>query len=185
MVDARLFQALSDSTRLDILALLAGGTINVSRMVARLGYAQPAVSRHLRVLREAQLITDKRKGKEVEYSISPGALAAAAAYLGNLASAEGAAEPGQQLRHEPRQQSRQQSPQQPRERSRHERRTKVPVVGRRRATGSTRPAGNERPPSTERPARQPASRPSGDFAPREGEFVIEPRRKSGLDDFLL
>jgi ArsR family transcriptional regulator len=158
MVDARLFQALSDSTRLDILALLAGGTINVSRMVAHLGCAQPAVSRHLRVLREAQLITAKRKGKEVEYSISPGALAAAAAYLGDLARVEIAAEPRRQ---------------------------------------AVRPAGGTRPPRVRRAkasrgivrrvpkAAQHATERSADFAPREAEFVIEPRRKSGLDDFLL
>ena len=162
MVDARLFQALSDSTRLDILALLARGTINVSRMVAHLGCAQPAVSRHLRVLREAQLITDKRKGKEVEYSINPGELAAAAAYLGNLSKAVSAAEPPPRLR-----------------------RTRPPAVGRRRARASARPAGTVRPPSAARPVEQPRGRPSGDFAPKEGEFVIEPRRKSGLDDFLL
>src|SRR5512137_3187761 len=87
MVDARLFQALSDSTRLNILALLARGTINVSGMVAHLGCAQPAVSRHLRVLREAALIADRRKGKEVEYSLRPEALAAAAEHLEELAKA--------------------------------------------------------------------------------------------------
>ena len=86
MVDAKLFQALSDSTRLDILSLLAAGPINVSRIVAHLGCAQPAVSRHLRVLRETSLIGDRRKGKEVEYSINPEAVATAIAYLQGLSA---------------------------------------------------------------------------------------------------
>jgi DNA-binding transcriptional ArsR family regulator len=161
MVDARLFQALSDPTRLDILALLARGTVNVSRMVAHLGCAQPAVSRHLRVLREAELITDKRKGKEVEYSLNAGALAAAAAYLRELADVEPAAT------------ARQQDVRPARSAGSPRARTKVPVGGRRRAT------------NPERTARQPLTQPPGDFASKEGDFVIGPRRKSGLDDFLL
>ena len=94
MVDAKLFQALSDSTRLDILSLLAAGPINVSRIVAHLGCAQPAVSRHLRVLRETSLIGDRRKGKEVEYSINPDAVATAIAYLKGLSTAGTPTKPG-------------------------------------------------------------------------------------------
>jgi ArsR family transcriptional regulator len=81
MVEARLFQALSDPTRLRILTLLAHEPINVSGMVERLGCAQPAVSRHLRVLRDVALIQDRRMGKEVEYSLNHDQLAEAAGYL--------------------------------------------------------------------------------------------------------
>jgi DNA-binding transcriptional ArsR family regulator len=84
MVEARLFQALSDPTRLGIMGMLAGGPMNVSSMVGRLGSAQPAVSRHLRVLREVGLIRDERKGKEVEYSISPDRVREARVYLEDL-----------------------------------------------------------------------------------------------------
>jgi DNA-binding transcriptional ArsR family regulator len=84
MVEARLFQALSDATRLKILALLAREPMNVSRMVKELGYAQPAVSRHLRVLREVDLIHDTRRGKEVQYSLNHGQVGNAAAYLEQL-----------------------------------------------------------------------------------------------------
>jgi DNA-binding transcriptional ArsR family regulator len=84
MVEARLFQALSDATRLKILALLAREPMNVSRMVTELGHTQPAVSRHLRVLREVDLIHDTRRGKEVEYSLNHGRLSDAAAYLEQL-----------------------------------------------------------------------------------------------------
>jgi DNA-binding transcriptional ArsR family regulator len=81
MVDARTFQALSDPTRLKILSLLGGGSMNVSAMVARLGCTQPAVSRHLKVLKEAGLIVDERRGKWIEYSSNPRAVAEAAEFL--------------------------------------------------------------------------------------------------------
>lgn len=84
MSEAKLFQALSDGTRLEILSVLAAGTVNVSTIVAHLGCSQPAVSRHLRVLREASLIRGARKGKQVEYSINPGALRTAVGRLEHL-----------------------------------------------------------------------------------------------------
>ncbi len=84
MVDARTFQALSDPTRLKILSLLGAGSMNVSDMVERLDITQPAVSRHLKVLREAGLIVDSRRGKWVEYSCNPSTVAEAAEYLREL-----------------------------------------------------------------------------------------------------
>jgi|GEM_PF-231158 len=91
MVDARTFQALSDPTRLKILSLLGGGSMNVTAMVEKLDVTQPAVSRHLKVLREAGLIVDARKGKWVEYSSNPPAVAEAAEYLKRLYHARGEA----------------------------------------------------------------------------------------------
>ena len=101
MVDARTFQALSDPTRLKILSLLGDGSMNVTAMVEKLDVTQPAVSRHLKVLREAGLIVDARNGKWVEYSSNPPAVREAAEYLkglyraggGGLRDAAGAAAP--------------------------------------------------------------------------------------------
>ncbi len=84
MVDARTFQALSDPTRLKILSLLGGGSMNVTAMVKELDCTQPAVSRHLKVLREAGLIVDARRGKWIEYSSNPLTVAEAAEYLKTL-----------------------------------------------------------------------------------------------------
>ena len=84
MVDARTFQALSDPTRLRILSLLGSGSMNVTAMVEKLDCTQPAVSRHLKVLREAGLIVDARRGKWIEYSSNPRAVAEAAEYLKTL-----------------------------------------------------------------------------------------------------
>lgn len=81
MVDARTFQALSDPTRLKILSLLGGGSMNVSAMVEKLDCTQPAVSRHLKVLKEAGLIVDARRGKWIEYSSNLSTVAEAAEYL--------------------------------------------------------------------------------------------------------
>ena len=81
MVDARTFQALSDPTRLRILSMLGDGSMNVSSMVERLDCTQPAVSRHLKVLKQAGLIVDVRHGKWIEYSRNPSAVAEAADYL--------------------------------------------------------------------------------------------------------
>ncbi len=81
MVDARTFQALSDPTRLKILSLLGGGSMNVTAMVEKLDCTQPAVSRHLKVLREAGLIVDARHGKWIEYSGNPSTVGEAVEYL--------------------------------------------------------------------------------------------------------
>ncbi len=93
MVGPQLFQALADTTRLKILRLLSDGPMNVSSMVKRLGCLQPAVSRHLKVLRDASLIRGRRKGKEVEYAISPDVITEAISYLESLVCKSGLGSP--------------------------------------------------------------------------------------------
>ncbi len=89
MAQARLFQALSDPTRLKIIGLLAEGPLNVTGIVNSVRAAQPAVSRHLRILREVGLIHDKRLGKEVEYSLDAARVREACGWLGELAGRGG------------------------------------------------------------------------------------------------
>ena len=89
MVDARLFQALSDPTRLKILLLLSRSTMNVTSIVNEVKVTQPAVSRHLRVLREASLINHLRKGKEIEYSLNLPQLMDAKLYIEALTGGVG------------------------------------------------------------------------------------------------
>src|ERR671933_1426956 len=72
---ARLFHALSDETRLGILEMLRGGERCVCELQADLGAAQSRLSFHLRVLREAGLVADRREGRWSYYSIAPEALA--------------------------------------------------------------------------------------------------------------
>ena len=70
-----LFHALSDATRLDILEMLRGGERCVCELQDELEAAQSRLSFHLRVLREAGLVTDRKEGRWSYYAIAPEALA--------------------------------------------------------------------------------------------------------------
>ena len=71
---AALFHALSDETRLGILEMLRDGERCVCDLQEGLEAAQSRLSFHLRVLKEAGLVTDRREGRWSYYSIVPGAL---------------------------------------------------------------------------------------------------------------
>ena len=64
------FKALSDETRLRILKLLEHGELCVCDIFSALDMVQPKVSFHLSALKEAGLITDRKEGRWVRYSIS-------------------------------------------------------------------------------------------------------------------
>src|SRR5918912_3344885 len=70
-----LFHALSDETRLAIMEMLRGGERCVCELQDELGAAQSRLSFHLRVLKEAGLVTDRKEGRWSYYSIVPEALA--------------------------------------------------------------------------------------------------------------
>src|SRR5919199_4534695 len=72
---ARLFHALSDETRLAILEMLRGGERCVCELQDGLDAAQSRLSFHLRVLREAGVVSDRKEGRWSYYSIAPEALA--------------------------------------------------------------------------------------------------------------
>lgn len=72
---AELFHALSDGTRLAILEMLRGGERCVCDLQTDLDAAQSRLSFHLRVLREAGLVTDRKEGRWSYYAIVPEALA--------------------------------------------------------------------------------------------------------------
>lgn len=74
---ARLFQALSDETRLAILGMLRHGERCVCELQDELGAAQSRLSFHLRVLKDAGLVADRREGRWAYYRIAPDALTAA------------------------------------------------------------------------------------------------------------
>ena len=66
----RFFQALGDGTRLGLLELLRDGEQTVGDLVDALGCPQPKVSRHLKVLKEAGLVHDRRDGRNVTYGLA-------------------------------------------------------------------------------------------------------------------
>ncbi len=74
---SRQFAALADPVRLRILSVLAtapGGAVCACDLVEPVGKSQPTVSHHLRVLKEAGLVTTQRDGKNIWYAVVPAAL---------------------------------------------------------------------------------------------------------------
>lgn len=71
-----LFRTLGDPTRRGIFETLCHeGEQTVRVLTARAGVSQPAVSKHLGVLKQAGLVLDRQDGRQTHYSALPGALA--------------------------------------------------------------------------------------------------------------
>jgi len=76
--------ALGDPTRQAIVELLAGGPRAVGEIARDLPVSRPAVSQHLRVLKEAGLVTDRRDGTRRLYELDPAGAEAVRDYLDRL-----------------------------------------------------------------------------------------------------
>jgi len=83
---ARLFHALSDETRLTVLEMLRGGERCVCDLQDAVGAAQSRLSFHLKVLKDAGLVTDRKEGRWSYYALAAERLAQATAALGTLAT---------------------------------------------------------------------------------------------------
>jgi ArsR family transcriptional regulator len=66
---ADIFQALAHPTRIAILELLGGGELSSSALIDKLGIEQSNLSQHLAVLRAKQLVTNRKVGNQVFYSV--------------------------------------------------------------------------------------------------------------------
>lgn len=66
----KVFKALSDGTRQEILRLLEGEQHTVGEIVRNFTLSQPTISRHLSVLKEADLVIDQRRGQNVIYRLN-------------------------------------------------------------------------------------------------------------------
>ena len=75
------FAALSDPTRRSVLERLAQGPRAVGEIAAGLPVSRPAVSQHLKVLKEAGLVSDRQDGARRIYAIDPHGLGAMRAWL--------------------------------------------------------------------------------------------------------
>ena len=73
-IEANAFKVFSVETRIKIIELLKAGPLSVNAMADALGVTQSAVSQHLRVLKQAGLVTDERKGYHIFYSINKASL---------------------------------------------------------------------------------------------------------------
>ncbi|MCR5482622.1 MAG: metalloregulator ArsR/SmtB family transcription factor [Clostridia bacterium] len=67
---ANVFALISDATRLKILWLLCHSEECVANISATVQMTPPAVSHHLRILRQAELLKSRREGKEVYYTLA-------------------------------------------------------------------------------------------------------------------
>jgi ArsR family transcriptional regulator len=88
----QLFHALSDETRLSILERLRLGERCVCDLTDALDAAQSRLSFHLKVLKDAGLVTDRREGRWMYYTLNQEALGEVAELVDTLASAPTAAE---------------------------------------------------------------------------------------------
>jgi ArsR family transcriptional regulator, arsenate/arsenite/antimonite-responsive transcriptional repressor len=81
---AQLFHALSDETRLAVLEMLRGGEQCVCDLQSALDAAQSRLSFHLKVLRDAGLVTDRKQGRWSYYMLNAERLEEATAILDEL-----------------------------------------------------------------------------------------------------
>lgn len=72
---------LGDDTRRSIFELLAAGPRSVGELASELPVSRPAVSQHLKVLKEAGLVSDRALGTRRIYQLNPDGLADLRAYL--------------------------------------------------------------------------------------------------------
>lgn len=80
------FAALGDANRQRLLELLgARGEATASQLASPLGVSRQAVSKHLDVLAGAGLVTGRRSGREVRFSVEQARLAASATWLADAA----------------------------------------------------------------------------------------------------
>jgi DNA-binding transcriptional ArsR family regulator len=77
-------EAFADATRRSIVERLASGPAAVGELANGLPVSRPAVSQHLKVLRDAGLVTDLKQGTKRIYRLDPDGLAALRAYLDGL-----------------------------------------------------------------------------------------------------
>lgn len=77
MKHGRIFQALADPTRRQILQELKPGELTAGEIVERFAISAPAISRHLSILEAAELVTRRREANRIYYTLQPETLASA------------------------------------------------------------------------------------------------------------
>ena len=87
------FQAVAEETRFDIVQRLAGGERCVCELQDDLDAAQSRLSFHLKKLKDAGVVSDRRDGRWVYYSLVPEALEQMRAFLGEVKPSEDRAAP--------------------------------------------------------------------------------------------
>jgi DNA-binding transcriptional ArsR family regulator len=78
---ADVFRAIADPTRRAILDRLRAGAAPVKALAADFSQSRPAISKHLRVLRDSRLVREQRVGRERLYELDPVPLQAVAGWI--------------------------------------------------------------------------------------------------------
>ena len=87
MTAGTVIEALGDPTRRRIVSLLSGGPLRAGELAAEIGMSPPAMSRHLRVLLSALVITDERLDEDARarvFRLRPQSIAAVQAWLDQI-----------------------------------------------------------------------------------------------------
>ena len=67
---SKAFKALSDKTRIEILKLLNNRDMSAGEIAEHFDMSKPSISKHLDILREAELVSSEKKGQFIIYSIN-------------------------------------------------------------------------------------------------------------------
>jgi DNA-binding transcriptional ArsR family regulator len=77
----QIFQALADPTRRAVLDLLRQGSLPAGKIAQSFTVSRPAISKHLRLLRRAHLVQERREGRNRLYQLNPEPLKAVDSWL--------------------------------------------------------------------------------------------------------
>ena len=75
------FKAFADPTRRAVLEYLAGKPHNVNELAEKFDVTRPAISKHLRILKDARVVRERREGRNRIYEVNPDGLKAIREYF--------------------------------------------------------------------------------------------------------
>jgi len=84
-----LFKALADENRLQIMEILKDGEKCACKLLEALQISQPTLSHHMKILCDAELVSGRKEGKWMYYSLSKAGIKNAKTYLKELKISEG------------------------------------------------------------------------------------------------
>jgi DNA-binding transcriptional ArsR family regulator len=66
----KIFKALNDTTRREILLMLKDGDLNAGKIAAEFNISKPSISHHLDLLKQAELVTAEKAGQFINYKLN-------------------------------------------------------------------------------------------------------------------
>jgi DNA-binding transcriptional ArsR family regulator len=67
---SKYFKAIGDPSRLKIIALISSKELTVNEIAEHIGLSQPTISRHLAILRDAEIVIDRRDKQSIYYKLN-------------------------------------------------------------------------------------------------------------------